>query len=78
MGLESHNKENKDNLEIRTSRGDFDLARGDISGAIQEFVREGDINGLQKVATELYRQGRDEEAQEVLKKTYEISSKVDK
>jgi TolA-binding protein len=75
MREELHREEH---INIRASKGDFDLLRGDLSGAIQDFIKKQDIDGLFDVAKELYRRGKNEEAQKVLTEAYKISPKTEK
>lgn len=76
MGIESH-------MEIpaeipKKTRGDIALEEGDLSKATYYYVHEGDIRGLNKLAKALYERGKDEEAEKILKKAFEISSSIDK
>ncbi len=63
---------------VRLDDGDIALARGDLIGATQHYIRERDIHGLQMVAQKLYEQGKGEEAENVLRKIGNLTEGVDK
>jgi hypothetical protein len=75
MGKETQPE--KSGIEINASPGDFDMLNGELAEAFQDFVQEGNIKGLERVARELFKKGRNEEAKKVLKKAYEISKSLD-
>jgi len=72
MGLEKSNKE-----DIAISGGYLYLAQGDLSGAFQSFVQDGDLMGLRKLAEEYYRRRRKEDAEKTLEKAAQISESID-
>ena len=63
--------------KIRLDNGDIALARGDLSGATQHYIRERDIHGLQMVAQKLYEQGKEEEAEKVYREMGKLSQGID-
>jgi len=66
----------KENIKI--SRGDAYLLNKDISAATQQYIIEGDLIGLQKVAEALIKKNRKDEADKILDKAFEISKSLDK
>jgi len=66
----------KENIKI--SQGDICFLNGDISAATYYYITKKDLIGLQKVAGALFEKGRDDEANEILKKSFEISKLLDK